>query len=132
VVDDETDARELVVFILEDAGAMVVSAASAVEALEALTNTGVDVLISDIGMPTMDGYTLMQQVIAQFAEKGEQLSASNPLPKAIALTAYAGEINQQKALAAGFQRHLSKPIDPTELVATIASLSQQLSFSGLS
>jgi len=124
VVDDETDARELVIFILEDAGALVVSAASAVEALEALTKTEVDVLISDIGMPTMDGYTLMQHVITQFAEKGEPLSASNPLPKAIALTAYAGEINQQKALAAGFQRHLSKPIDPTELVAAIASLSQ--------
>jgi PAS domain S-box-containing protein len=124
VVDDETDARELAIFILEEAGATVVSAASAVEALQVLTRIGVDVLISDIGMPMIDGYRLMQQVTAQFAEKEGQLSASHPLPKTIALTAYAGEFNQQKALAAGFQRHLSKPIDPAALVAAIASLSQ--------
>jgi PAS domain S-box-containing protein len=122
VVDDETDARELLVFILEQSGAVVVSAASAVEALQALTSTEIDVLISDIGMSTMDGYMLMQQITAQFAESGRQISANYPRPKAIALTAYAGEINQQKALAAGFQRHLSKPIDPAEIIAAIASL----------
>ncbi|XHX79793.1 MAG: ATP-binding protein [Stenomitos frigidus ULC029] len=124
VVDDETDAREVLVFILEQAGAIVTSVASAVEALQALTAIEIDVLISDIGMPTMDGYMLMQQVIAQFAEKSGLPSANKPLPKAIALTAYAGEINQRKVLAAGFQRHLSKPIEPATLVAAIASLIQ--------
>lgn len=122
VVDDETDARELLVFILEQAGAIVTSVASAMEALQALTQSRIDVLISDIGMPDMDGYMLMQQMQAQF-EKGKQASAFNQaMPKAIALTAYAGEINQQKAVAAGFQHHLSKPVEPTELVTTIASL----------
>lgn len=122
VVDDETDARELLVFILEQSGAIVTSAASAVEALKVLIALEIDVLISDIGMPNMDGYMLMQQVQSRFAEKRGQLSVNNPLPKAIALTAYAGEINQQKALAAGFQRHLSKPVEPIELIAAIASL----------
>jgi PAS domain S-box-containing protein len=120
VVDDETDARELLVFILEQAGAIVTSVASAIEALQALTHSKIDVLISDIGMPDMDGYMLIQQVQAQFA-KGK---FNQSMPKAIALTAYAGEMNQQKALAAGFQRHLSKPVEPTELVAAIASLIQ--------
>jgi PAS domain S-box-containing protein len=120
VVDDETDARELLSFILEQEGAMVTSVASAVEALQALAELEIDILISDIGMPNMDGYMLMQQMQAQFADKSRQVI--NPLPKAIALTAYAGEINQQKALAAGFQRHLSKPVEPTELVAAILSL----------
>jgi|GEM_PF-402918 len=122
VVDDEMDARELLVFILEQAGAVVTSVASATEALRVAIDLKIDVLVSDIGMPDMDGYMLMQQITSQFAKKDGQISVSNPLPKAIALTAYAGEMNHQKALAVGFHRHLSKPIDPAELVAAIASL----------
>ncbi len=123
MVDDETDARELLVFILEQAGAIVTSVASAIEALQTLTHSKIDLLISDIGMPDVDGYMLMQQVQAQFAQKRKQISAFNQaMPKAIALTAYAGEINQQKAIAAGFQHHISKPVEPAELVTTIASL----------
>ncbi len=135
VVDDETDARELLVFILEQAGAIVTPVTSAMEALQVLAHSEMDVMISDIGMPDMDGYMLMQQIKSRFAENrqprlldGDSTNSdpvkivSPAMPKAIALTAYAGEINQQKALAAGFQRHLSKPVEPTELVATIASL----------
>ncbi len=120
-VDDDVDSREILTFILEQAGATVTAVASAVEALQALNQSTFDVLISDIGMPDMDGYMLLQHMTAQFAEPGGQATAY-PLPKAIALTAYAGEINQQKALAVGFQRHFSKPVEPAGLVAAIASL----------
>lgn len=74
-----------------------------------------DMLLSDIGMPDMDGYMLMQQIRSLPPEQGGQVPA-------IALTAYAGEINYQQAMAAGYQRHLSKPIEPENLVQTIAEL----------
>lgn len=122
VVDDETDARELLVFILERAGAIVTPATSAIEALQTLATSEVDVVISDIGMPDMDGYMLMQQMTAQFANKEAPNAANRRQPPAIALTAYAGELNQQKALAAGFKRHLTKPVEPEELVNTIVEL----------
>jgi CheY-like chemotaxis protein len=122
VVDDETDARELLGFILERAGAIVTSVTSAAEALQTLTDSEVDVLISDIGMPDMDGYVLMQQITSRFAQGAGSLSANRVRPKAIALTAYAGEINQQKALAAGFQMHLSKPVEPENLINAIVTL----------
>lgn len=115
VVDDETDTRELVTFILEEQGAKVTAAASAQEALVALTEFKPDMLLSDIGMPQMDGYMLIQQVRALASEQGEQIPA-------IALTAYAGEMNQQQAFAAGFRKHISKPIEPEELVQAIADL----------
>ncbi len=120
-VDDEADSREILTFILEQAGARVTAVASALEALQTLNQSAFDVLVSDIGMPDMDGYMLLQHMTAQLAEPGGRATAY-PLPKAIALTAYAGEINQQKALAVGFQRHFSKPVEPAELVAAIANL----------
>jgi CheY-like chemotaxis protein len=80
-------------------------------------------LISDIGMPDMDGYMLMRQVRGLAPEQEGLIRAlSEAMPKAIALTAYAGEINQQQALAAGFQMHLSKPVEPAELVKAIVNL----------
>lgn len=87
--------------------------ASAAEALTALTQSQFDVLVSDIGMPEMDGYTLLRQ--------GRKLPATGqrPIP-AIALTAYAGEIDYQQAVAAGFQQHLAKPVEPIQLVQAIA------------
>lgn len=115
VVDDDTDAREFVAFVLEQSGAIVLTAASAGEALRILIQTQPDILLSDIGMPETDGYMLMQQVRSLPPEQGGQIPA-------IALTAYAGEINQQKALAAGFQQHLSKPLDPDRLIAIIPNL----------
>ncbi|MEC4814008.1 MAG: ATP-binding protein [Scytonema sp. PMC 1069.18] len=115
VVDDDADTRELITFILEQYGAIVTDVGSAVEALEAIAKTQPDVLISDIGMPEMDGYTLMRQIRAM------QSQQNHPL-RAIALTAYAGEINQQQAIAAGFQHHIAKPVDPEQLVEVITKM----------
>ncbi|MEH2338211.1 hybrid sensor histidine kinase/response regulator [Nostoc sp.] len=115
VVDDEPDIRDLITFILQDYGAEVTAVSSAQEALQALCESIPDVLISDIGMPKTDGYMLMREVRARSPQQGG-------LVPAIALTAYAGEMNQQQALAAGFQMHISKPVDPDTLVKAIADL----------
>jgi PAS domain S-box-containing protein len=115
VVDDDADTRDYITFLLEQAGAKVMAVASANEAFTLLVQSKPDLLLSDIGMPEMDGYMLLRQVRTLPPERGGNIPA-------IALTAYAGEINQQKALAAGFQLHLSKPIEPTELVSAIANL----------
>jgi len=115
VVDDEADMRELAVTILEEYGAVVRVAASAMEALIALDQFKLDVLICDIGMPDVDGYMLMRQIRSRLPEQGRGIPA-------VALTAYAGEFNQQQALAAGFQLHISKPVEPAELAKAIATL----------
>ncbi len=115
VVDDDTDTRELIVFLLEQVGAKVASASSADEAFTALTQSRFNVLVSDIGMPEMDGYTLMRQIRSLSSEQGGQIPA-------IALTAYAAEIDYQQAMAVGFHRHLSKPIEPETLVQAITQL----------
>lgn len=118
VVDDDADTREFVGFLLEQLGARVIAANSATEALEALACSQPDLLLSDIGMPETDGYTLLSQVRALPPDQGGKIPA-------IALTAYAGEIDYQKAMNAGFQQHLAKPIEPEVLVRTIASLVPQ-------
>ncbi|MBC1223228.1 PAS domain S-box protein [Nostoc sp. UCD121] len=115
VVDDEPDIRDLVSFILQDYGIQVTSVSSAQEALQALSESIPDVLISDIGMPKTDGYMLMREVRSRSPQEGGSVPA-------IALTAYAGEMNQQQALAAGFQMHISKPVDPDVLVKAIVDL----------
>ena len=115
VVDDEPDTRELVKFVLEQQGAQVMAATTAHEALLLLPQAKPDVLLSDIGMPEMDGYMLIRQVRTLAPEAGGGIPA-------IALTAYAGDTNQQQVLAAGFQKHISKPIEPEELVRAIAEL----------
>ncbi|WP_375539704.1 hybrid sensor histidine kinase/response regulator [Oscillatoria sp. FACHB-1407] len=115
IVDDEPDTRELVVFVLEQQGAQVAAAMSAPEALLILPQTRPDILLSDIGMPDMDGYMLIRQVRTLAPEQGGTIPA-------IALTAYAGDTNQQQVLAAGFQKHISKPIEPEALVQAIAHL----------
>lgn len=120
VVDDETDTREMVAFLLEKQGAKVTAVSSAHEALVVLSQSTPDILLSDIGMPEMDGYMLIQQVRNLLPEQGGQIPA-------IALTAYAGEINQQQVMAAGFQKHISKPIEPDVLVQAIANLVRQSS-----
>ncbi|HEY9638872.1 MAG TPA: ATP-binding protein, partial [Coleofasciculaceae cyanobacterium] len=114
VVDDEADSRELITFILEQAGATVTQASSAKEALHALAQTPADVLVSDIGMPEMDGYALIRQIRSQSPQQGGKMLA-------IALTAYAGEVDYQQSLAAGFQAHIPKPIEPEQLVKAIAN-----------
>ncbi|MGH8000485.1 MAG: response regulator, partial [Brasilonema sp.] len=123
VVDDEADTRELIAFILEQRGASVTTAASALEALQTIEQTKPDLLLSDIGMPDMDGYMLMRQIRAMSSRQSSKVLAfSEAVPKAIALTAYAGEMNQQQALAAGFQHHIAKPVDPDQLVQVIINL----------
>ncbi len=112
VVDDEPDSRDFVAFVLEEAGAEVISASSAAEALRSIEQSVPDLLVSDIGMPQMDGYMLINRIRTQLAPQFRQLLA-------IALTAYAGEGNERQVLAAGFDKHLTKPIDPSELVATV-------------
>jgi PAS domain S-box-containing protein len=114
VVDDEIDTRELLTVILQQAGAAVITVSSAAQVLTILANSEFDVLIGDIGMPDLDGYSLMRQIRASSQPQAE-------IP-AIALTAYVGEFNRQKAIAAGFQRHLAKPVDPDELVTAVATL----------
>ncbi|WP_460200067.1 hybrid sensor histidine kinase/response regulator, partial [Scytonema sp. NUACC21] len=111
-VDDDADNLELIAFVLEQAGARVISAPSATEALQKLNQSEFDILLADIGMPEIDGYTLLRQVRAMPPEKGGSI-------KAIALTAYAAESDRQKALAAGFQLHVPKPVDPEALIAAI-------------
>ena len=116
VVDDDADARELFSSILGSAGAAVLTAASAADALQ-LLNNGVDVLLSDIEMPGEDGYQLLRRARAHPAVKGTRMLA-------IAVTAYARSADQRRAIEAGFDRHLTKPVDPTELIAVIASLAK--------
>jgi PAS domain S-box-containing protein len=117
VVDDEADTRELIAVILQQFEAEVTTVASAEEALQTLAQSEIDVLVSDIGMAEMDGYMLLEQLRTLPSEQ-----AGIP---AIALTAYAGELNQQKALAVGFQRHLAKPVEPNDLVIAVAALVEQ-------
>lgn len=119
VVDDEPDSRDFVAFVLEQAGAIVTSVASGIEVLQVIEQSMSDLIVSDIGMPEMDGYMLMQQV--------RTLERVKHVP-AIALTAYAGEVDYQQAMAAGFQMHVSKPVEPEELVRAIASLCGRNSF----
>jgi CheY-like chemotaxis protein len=115
VVDDDQDSRDFIVFVLEQEGAIVIPATSAFVALEVLTSFIPDILVSDIGMPEMDGYALVQQVRLLAAEQGGTIPA-------IALTAYAGEYDQKQALAAGFQMHISKPVEPDKLITIVAEL----------
>jgi len=115
VVDDEADARELIQRILADCGADVLTAASAAEALQLLTQARPGLLISDLGMPGIDGYALLQGVRALGAERGGDLPA-------IALTAFAQASDKIKALDSGFRAHLAKPVEPSELVTTVAAL----------
>ena len=120
LVDDEPDTRELLVFVLEQYEAEVKEAASVREALEVLKEFVPDVLVSDIGMPGLDGYTLIRQVRAMPEAPLSEIPA-------IALTAYASDLDRDRALEAGFQMHLSKPVGSDELVKAIASLTKMSS-----
>ncbi|MBD1865128.1 MULTISPECIES: ATP-binding protein [Trichocoleus] len=115
LVDDDTDTREFQAFLLEQNGAKVTAVSSGEAALEVLEQSVPDVIVSDVGMPHMDGYMLMQQLRALPPEQGGQTPA-------IALTAYVGELNHQQALQAGFQQHLAKPIEPDKLIKAITTL----------
>jgi CheY-like chemotaxis protein len=115
IVDDDPDAREVVSAILRHYGAAVIVATSVSTALVALRRERVDVLIADLGMPVEDGYDLIRQVRSSESEKIARLPAA-------ALTAYTTEEDRDRVLAAGFQFHLAKPVDPAVLVATVERL----------
>nr|ADN17836.1 multi-sensor hybrid histidine kinase [Gloeothece verrucosa PCC 7822] len=120
VVDDDEDTRYFLAFALQQSGATVTTVGSASEALQVLVRSAPNVIVSDVGMPDMDGYMLIQQIRMLEAQQGREKI------KAIALTAYAGEIDRQQALREGFQRHIIKPINPSVLIKTIVELSQQV------
>lgn len=111
VIDDEKDARELVKKILEDSGATVSLAASAAEGYEQVEKAIPQLIICDIGMPAVDGYDFMRHL------RGQGIAVS-----ALALTAFARPEDRTRALRAGFVAHLSKPVEPAELLATVASV----------
>ncbi|MEH2280577.1 MAG: response regulator [Nostoc sp.] len=113
VVDDQADTRNFLSFMFEEYGAFATAVASVDEALAVLEQAKPDILISDIGMSEQDGYTLIRKLRSLEPEKGGRIPA-------IALTAYTREEDRLKALSAGFQHHLSKPIDPTKLIAAVA------------
>ncbi|EYF03666.1 PAS domain-containing hybrid sensor histidine kinase/response regulator [Chondromyces apiculatus] len=115
IVDDEADARELCASVLRLSGAEVRTAASAEEALALLAEERPMVLLSDIGMPGVNGYTLIRSVRARAGTEDARIPA-------IALTAYAREEDRRLALDAGFQAHVAKPVEPDDLVRAVASL----------
>ena len=115
VVDDETDARELIATVLMGSGAEVVSVESGGAALDEMTRQRFDVLVADIGMLVMDGYALIEQIRQLPAERGGKIPA-------VALTAYAGVEDRIRVLSAGYQIHLPKPVEPAELTIVVAGL----------
>ena len=115
VVDDDADTREIVSRLLKDCGATVIPTACAREALSALDLKRVDVVLSDIGMSEMDGYELIRQIRARAPDRGGTLPAA-------ALTAFARSEDRTRALMAGYQTHVAKPVEPIELVYVVASL----------
>ncbi len=115
LVDDEADARDLFKTLLEQSGARVTAVGSGAEAFSSFTSSPPDVLVSDIEMPEENGYDLIRRLRDLPPEQGGRVPAA-------ALTAYARVEDRLRALHAGFQVHVTKPVQPQELVATIASL----------
>jgi CheY-like chemotaxis protein len=117
VVDDEDDARTLVATVLENCGCRVTTADSVQDAMQHIDDEVPDILLSDIGMPQEDGYSLIRKVRALPRDKGGDIPAA-------ALTAYTRAEDRRRMLNAGFSIHLGKPIDPAELVAAAAALTR--------
>jgi signal transduction histidine kinase/ActR/RegA family two-component response regulator len=115
VVDDEPDAREVTTAVLEERNADVTAVDSSAAALEAIDHAPPDVIVCDIGLPDEDGYVFIRQLRARPAARGGRVPAA-------ALTAYARPEDRARALLAGFQAHVPKPVEPSELVAVVASL----------
>ena len=119
LVEDKADARDLITMMLAQDGAEVRTAVSATEALAACNEWRPDILISDIGMPEEDGYTLMKKLRARESERGGHIPA-------IALTAYARREDRLRALSVGYESHVPKPVDPIDLLAAVASLTNRI------
>jgi CheY-like chemotaxis protein len=124
VVDDNTDGRVLTSLVLTQAGADVKAAASVREALQMLEAERPDVLVSDIGLPDEDGLGLIRHIRQAEAECGGFIPA-------VALTGYARAEDRDRSLTAGFQAHVSKPVDPAELAAAIATLTHRNAFAAM-
>jgi signal transduction histidine kinase/ActR/RegA family two-component response regulator len=123
IVDDETDALDLITVELAQHGAQVTAVTNAEDALKALAEKNFEVLISDIGMPKTDGYELMRQIRQQENGTGKRIPA-------VALTAYARVQDRMQAILAGFSTHIAKPVDANELVTVVASLAGRWNNSG--
>ena len=119
VVDDERDARALVKRILEECDAIVTVAASPTEGLATLRRGGIHVIVSDIGMPGTDGYQFIRAVRKLSDDEGGKVPA-------IALTAFARSEDRQRAMLAGFDMHIAKPVEPAELIAVVARLARKV------
>jgi signal transduction histidine kinase/ActR/RegA family two-component response regulator len=115
VVDDDADGRTLTTLVLTEVGASVKAASTTQQAFEMLEGQRPDVLISDLGLPDEDGYALIQRIRHHEAEHGGFLPA-------ITLTGFARADDRTRALAAGFQRHVTKPLEPAELIAAVAAV----------
>ncbi|GAX44668.1 multi-sensor signal transduction histidine kinase [Tolypothrix sp. NIES-4075] len=118
IVDDDADSRDFITFVLQQEKAEVIAVDSALSALQILAKSKPDVLLSDIGMPEMDGYMLIKQVRKWLPEQGGEIPA-------IALTAYAGEYDRKLAISAGFSYHVPKPADPAQLIAAVTKLTNK-------
>ena len=114
MVDDEPDAREFLRLLLDVHGAGVMLAASAGEALDVLSRQPVDALLADLGMPDQDGYSLIEAARAL-------RHAGGTMPPAIAVTAYAGVRERDRAIAAGYGWHVTKPVDADQLISVITA-----------
>jgi signal transduction histidine kinase/ActR/RegA family two-component response regulator len=121
LVEDNLDTLEMLKFIFAESGAEVIAAASVDEALDSLDRFKPDVLISDIAMPDRDGYDLIREIRSREPEQGGKIPA-------VAVTAYARAEDRVRVLAAGFQMHIAKPIDPDELIAVVASLTGHVQY----
>ncbi|HXQ72499.1 MAG TPA: response regulator, partial [Pyrinomonadaceae bacterium] len=119
VVEDELDALDLLAIDLREHGASVIGVASAAEALELLDKEHFDLLISDIGMADTDGYSLIKQIREQENSEEEHIPA-------IALTAYARAQDRLRAISAGYNTHVAKPVDIRELVSVVKCLTGQI------
>jgi CheY-like chemotaxis protein len=115
VCEDDVDSRELLHEVLSGEGAIVRLAAAAGEAMDHMREFHPDVLVSDIGLPLIDGYALMRQIRELRPDQGGRTPA-------IALTAYAGGEDARRAFSAGYQLHVTKPVDPHDLAARVANL----------
>jgi CheY-like chemotaxis protein/two-component sensor histidine kinase len=124
-VDDAEDARDFVRKVLTDCGAQVLTASSAAEALAVIESSAPDVILSDIGMPGEDGYDLIRRM-----RESERVRGVRAVPTA-AVTAFARPEDRAKTLDAGFQIHVAKPFNPTQLVATVARLAGRLAASSI-
>jgi PAS domain S-box-containing protein len=121
LVEDNPDTLDMLKFIFDESGAEVIAAISVDEALDALERFRPDALVSDIAMPDRDGYDLISEIRSREPERGGKIPA-------VAVTAYARAEDRVRVLAAGFQMHIAKPIDPDELIAVVASLTGHIHY----